>query len=93
MFLGFALFLLLLVKILPVIHDAADRRLRGGRNLDQIQILAAGQFERFVRGQDSDLPTLVVNHANFARSNAIIGSDKTFIDTVLRALSDWNKGL
>jgi hypothetical protein len=30
----------------------------------------------------------VVNHADFAGPNAIVGADKTFIDTVLRALSD-----
>src|ERR1700676_1944378 len=34
-FLGFALFLFLLVEIFPVVHDAADRRLRRGRNLNQ----------------------------------------------------------
>ena len=34
--LGFALFLFLLVKILPVIHDSAYGRLRGGRNLNQV---------------------------------------------------------
>ena len=31
----------------------------------------------------------VINHADFARPDAIVGADKTFIDTVLRALSDW----
>jgi hypothetical protein len=35
------------------------------------------------------LPTLIINYANFAGSNTVIGSDKTFVDTVLRALSDW----
>src|SRR5581483_2120537 len=31
-----ALFLLLLIKIFAVIHDAANGRLSGGRNLDQV---------------------------------------------------------
>jgi len=86
--LGFALFLFLLVEILPVVHDAAHGRLRGRRNLNQIQILAFGQFERFERGHYANLFTLVSDHANLASSNAVIGSNKTFIDTVLRALSD-----
>src|SRR5262249_5507870 len=38
-FLGLALFLLLLVQEFPVIHDAADGRVRGGRNFNQIQVL------------------------------------------------------
>jgi len=87
--LGFALFLFLLVEIFPVIHDAADGRLRGGGNLNQVQILAAGQFQRFKRGHHANLFALVADHANFARPDAVIGSDKTFVDTVLRARSDW----
>jgi hypothetical protein len=89
MLFGFALFLFLLVEIFPVVHDAADGGLRGGRNLNQIQVFAAGQLERFERRHDADLFAFVSDHANFAGSNAVIGSDKTFIDTVLRALSDW----
>jgi hypothetical protein len=34
------------------------------------------------------LVAFVINHADFARPNAIIGADKTFIDTILRALND-----
>ena len=43
---------------------------------------------RFVRRHDAELLPFVVNHADFARPNTIVGADKTFIDTVLRALSD-----
>jgi len=85
---GFALFLFLLVEILPVVHDAAHGRLRGGRNFDQIQILFAGFLDGFVRRHDAKLLPVVINHADFTRPNAIVGADKTFIDTVLRALSD-----
>jgi len=35
------------------------------------------------------LLALVVNHADFPRTNAVIDADKTFIDTNLRAL--WQK--
>jgi hypothetical protein len=63
--------------------------LSGGRNLDQIQIFAAGQAEGFERGHHADLFTFIADHANFARPDTVIGSDKTFVDTVLRALRDW----
>jgi hypothetical protein len=33
--------------------------------------------------------TFVADHANLAGTNTVIGSDKTFVDTILRALSDW----
>jgi hypothetical protein len=84
MFLSFALFLFLLVEILPVVHDAAHGRLRGGRNLNQIQILFAGLLDSFVRRHDAKLLPFVVNHADFARPNTVVGADKTFIDTILR---------
>jgi hypothetical protein len=87
--LGLALFFFLLVEIFPVVHDAAHGRLRGGRNLDQIQVLAAGQLERFEGRHDTDLFTFVSDYANLAGTNTVIGSDKTFVDTGLRALSDW----
>jgi hypothetical protein len=85
--LGFALFLFLLVEILPVIHDAAYGRLRGGRNLDQVQIFLAGFLDRFIWRQNAQLVAFVVNDANFTRPNAIVDTDKTLIDTVL-PLSD-----
>src|ERR1700691_190857 len=91
MLLGFTFFLFLLVEILPVVHDAAHGRLRGGRNLNQIQVLAAGQLESFEGRHYADLFTFVSDHANFTGSNAVVGSNKTFVDTVLRALSDWEK--
>jgi hypothetical protein len=86
MLLGLALFLFLLVEKLPVVHDAADGRLRGRRNLNQVQILLAGHFERLEGGQDADLCALVIDHANFACADALVCADKTFIDTILRAL-------
>ena len=88
MLLGFALFLFLLVEILPVIHDAAYGRLRGGRNLNQVQAFLAGFPDRFVWRHNPEHIAVVVNHANFAGPNTVIDADKTFIDTVLRALSN-----
>src|SRR5207302_1447421 len=85
MFLCLPFLFFLLVEELAVIHDAADRRLRGGRNLHQVEVLLPGLFERLKWRHDADLVALVVNHANFARANAFIRADKTLIDTVLPA--------
>src|SRR5215470_6909396 len=78
--LGLALFLLLLVQEFPVIHDAANRRLRCGGNLYQVEVTFAGHLERFERRQDADLLAFIVNHANFARANTLICTDKSLID-------------
>src|SRR5438067_509573 len=84
MLLGLAFLLLLLIQEFPVVHDAAYRRRGCGRNLDQIQVLLAGHFQGFKRRQDADLLAFVINHADFAGSDAVIGADKTFVDTILR---------
>jgi hypothetical protein len=89
--LGLALFLFLLVQKLPVIHDAANRRLRRGRDLYQVQILFAGHFERFKGRQNADLFAFITNHANFFRANALVCADKTLVDTNLRpSLTEWD---
>ena len=84
MLLGLALLLFLLIQEFPVVHYAAYRRRGRGRNLDQIQVLLAGHFQGFKRRQDADLLAFVINHADFAGSDAVIGADKTFVDTILR---------
>ena len=80
-FLGLALFFLLLVQVFPVIHDAANRRLRRGGNLYQVKVTFTGHLERFERWQDADLLAFIVNHANFARANTLICADKSLVDT------------
>jgi hypothetical protein len=80
MLLGLALFLFLLVQEFPVIHNAANRGLRGGGNLDQVQILFAGHLERFKRRHDSNLLAFIADHANFACPNTLICADKSLID-------------
>jgi len=82
----------LLVQKLPVIHDAANRRLRCGGNLYQVKVFFAGHLERFERRHDTDLLAFVADHANFARANTVICADKTFIDTNLRLFSTaWDR--
>ena len=83
--LGRALTLFLLVEVFAVIHNAANRRLRRGRNLYQVQVFFAGHLERFERGHHAQLVSCVVDHANFADANALVCADKTLIDTVLQS--------
>ena len=42
-------------------------------------------------GHDAKLVAFVVDHANFADTNALIRADKTFIDTVLRSNCSMSK--
>ena len=81
---GAAFALFLLVKVLAVIHDAANRRLRRGQNFHQIQGSFAGNLKRIEGGHDTQLVAFVVDHADFADANALIGADRTFIDTAFR---------
>ena len=55
-----------------------------GETLYQIQVLFAGHLERFKGRHNAELIAFIVNHANFARANALICADKTFVDTILR---------
>jgi hypothetical protein len=82
-----AFLLLLLVQEFPIIHDAANRRLRCRGNLYQIKVLFACHLERFKRRHDADLLAFIANHANFAGANTIICADKSLIDTNLRLFS------
>jgi hypothetical protein len=79
-FLGFALALFVLVQKFPVIHDAANRRLRGGRNLYQIQVSFAGHLQRFEGRHYANLFPFVTDHANLACPDALIHADKTLVD-------------
>ena len=85
-FLGLALALLVLVQEFPIIHDAANRRLRGWGNFHQIQVPFAGHLERFEGRQYADLFAFVTDHANFTCPDALVDADKTLVDTVLRLL-------
>src|SRR5262252_7039329 len=75
-FLGLALALFLLVQKLPVIHDAANRRLRGRGDFYQVEVLFAGHLERFEGRHDANLLSFVSDHAHFSRANTLIHADK-----------------
>jgi len=78
--LGLALFFFLLVQEFPIIHDAANRGLRGGGNLDQVQILFAGHLKRFKWRHDSDLLAFIADHANLSAYLARLIAMRAFRD-------------
>ena len=53
--------LLLLVPVLPVVHDPGDRRIRLSRDLDQVEVLREGVVEGFLRLLDPDLRAVFVD--------------------------------
>src|SRR5271157_1049128 len=89
--LGLALALFLLVQVLPVIHDAAYRRLSVGRDFYQVEGFFAGNLERFVGRHDAKLVAFIVDHAKFACANTLVGADETFVDTALQATAVLTK--
>src|SRR5450756_2095144 len=69
---GFAGALLLLVLVLAEIHDAADRRLRHRRDLDQVQTLLASNGQRLLRRHDAQLLGGVIDDTNFPHPDPFI---------------------
>jgi hypothetical protein len=83
--LGFASPLLLLILILAVVHDPADWRHGGRRDLDQIEAFLSGKDESLGRRHDAQLLPRVVDYADFTNSNALV--DAQAIVTTGRARS------
>src|ERR1700733_5198805 len=83
-----AVALVLFVKELAVILNAAYGRLGGGRNFHQVQTTLAGNLQCFEGRQDSELFTVFVDDADFTRANSVVSADKrlgrTLIDGFLR---------
>jgi len=91
--LGLALTLFLLILVFAEVHDAAHRRLRRRGDFYQIQISFAGDFERFEGGHNTQLVSCVINYAYFADADALVGADKTFVDTVLLILLPYARSI
>ena len=87
-----AIALVLLVKELAVILNAADGWLGGGRNFYQVKATLAGYFKSFEGRQNSELFTVLVDDADFTRANSVVNADKrlgrTLIDGFLRETRD-----
>src|SRR6185503_10284917 len=64
--------LLLLVLVLPEIHDAADRRVGRRGNLDQVEPLLLGDRQRLWRRHDAELCAGVVDDADFPDPDAFV---------------------
>src|SRR5262245_32272757 len=62
----------LFVLVLPVVHDAAHRRPRGGRHLDQIQAIGLRHRQSLAYQDDSDMRALVANHTNLRYANPLV---------------------
>jgi hypothetical protein len=79
-----ALALFLLVKITAVVLDAADGWNSGGRNFDEIEATLAGDSQRFIGRQDSQLLAVLIDDADFAGADALVDANKglsrTFVE-------------
>ena len=67
-----ALALGLLEAVLSVVHDLADGRLGRRCNLDQIQLPLLCQLERCAGEHDTQLFTVLIDHANLSIANLLI---------------------
>ncbi len=77
MFSGLALALGLLVLELTQVCDAADRRVGLGRHLDQVQPTVVCLDQSLPGRHDSELISLLIDHANLAGTNLMVYTDKT----------------
>src|SRR5687768_4674571 len=68
--------LLLLVEELAEVHDAADRRARGRRHLDQVEALLLGQAQRLVDQDDAQLRSIGVDQAHFAGADRFVDAGR-----------------
>lgn len=75
--------LLLLVKKLAVILDAADRRNCVRGDFYQIQSAFAGNLQGFKGCKNTELLALFVNDADFAGANALIDTDELLSGTLI----------
>src|SRR6188472_3774496 len=67
--------LLLLVLVLAEVHDPADRRHRGGRDLDEVEPFLSRDGQRLRRWHDPELLSSVVDDSNLSNPNALVGAD------------------
>ena len=72
--LGLASALLLLVLVLAEVHDPADRRHRGRRDLDEVEALLLRDDQRLRRRHDAELLSGFVDHADLADPDALVGA-------------------
>ena len=81
--LGSAVALLFFVEEFPVVLNAANGGNSRGRNFHQVETALAGDLERFKRGEDAELLTVFVDHANFTGADSIIDTDELLRGTLI----------
>ena len=83
-----AVALVLLVKELAVVLNAADGRIALGETSTRSRAALAGDLQSFEGRQNSELFAVFVDDADFARANSVVNADKrlgrTLIDGFLR---------
>src|SRR5262249_14488285 len=67
--------LLLRVLVLPVVHDPAHGRIRGGRDLDQVELLLIGDALGVRRRHHAELRPIAVDHADLAGADLLVDAD------------------
>ena len=67
--------LLLLVLVLPEVHDPADGWDRSGGDLDEIEPFLLGDRERLRRRHDAELLARIVDDPDFPHADAFVGAD------------------
>src|SRR6185503_15300148 len=69
----------LLVEELSGVHDPADGRHGGGRDLHEVEALLLGDGEGLGRGHDAELGAVVVDDADFLGADAIVDADRPLV--------------
>ena len=64
--------LLLLVAVLRVVHDPRHRRIRAGRDLDEVEALAVRELQRFLRRGDPHLSAVLVHEADAWHADLLV---------------------
>jgi hypothetical protein len=80
---GSAIALFFFVEEFPVILNAANGRNSRGRNFHQIKTALTGNLERLKRGEDAELLTVFVDHANFTGADTIVNTDELLRGTLI----------
>ena len=71
-----------LIKILAVVGDLANWRIRRRRNFHQIKSALARHFQRFERLHDAKLAAFFINHPEFTRPDPLVNSDAVALPEV-----------
>ena len=75
LFLRLPLPLAKLILVFAVVPYAANRRIGGRRDLDNIESTLPSNIQRFTERNDSDLGAILVDQSDFARPNALINPE------------------